>query len=105
LSDVRVEAKLKIPLLAIKIANLIALKRSTEVWTTLKNLIELLETQAADFKLQWSFEGTKHFINQSRQLAANKDWLLQLFRAMAGENRDAIVKELKILYPQIVQNP
>ncbi len=95
LSDARVEARIKIPLLAIEIANLIALKRSTEVPLRMKNLIELLEAQPADFKLQWSFEGTKHFISKNHQLGANKDWLLQLFGAMAGENRDSIVKEVK----------
>ena len=106
LSDVKVEAKLKIPLQAIEIANLSALKRSTEVWSKLKNLLELLQTQPADFKLQWSFEGTKHFVSESQQLAASKDWLMQLFRALEGENRDAIVKELKVLYPQLIgQNP
>lgn len=105
LSDVRVEAGTKIPLLAIEIANLIALKRSSEVQARIKNLLELLETQPADFKLQWPFAGTKHFINQSQQLAANKDWLLRLFGAMAGENRDAIIKEVKILNPQITQIP
>jgi hypothetical protein len=101
LSDARVGPGIKIPLLAIEVANLIALNRSTETWLRLKNLNELLEAQPADFKLQWSFEGTKHFISQSQQLAGNKDWLLQLFRALACENRDAIVKELKALYPQI----
>jgi len=102
LSDVRVEARIKIPLLAIEIANLIALKRSTEVPAKLKNLVELLEAQPADFKLPSSFEGTKHFISQNQQLDASKDWLLQLFRALAGENRDAILKELKVLYPEIL---
>src|ERR1043165_3564128 len=97
LSDVRTEGRIKIPLLAIEIANLIALQRSPEVPSRMKNLVELLKAQAADFKLQWSFEGTKHFVSQSEQLAANKDWLLRLFGAMAGENRDALLKELKKL--------
>jgi tetratricopeptide (TPR) repeat protein len=94
LSDVRVEPRIKIRLLAIEIANLIALKRSTEIPTKLKNLVELLEAQPADFKLPSSSEGTKHFISQSQQLDANKNWLLRLFGAMAGENRDAIIKEV-----------
>ena len=102
LSDVRVEPATKIALLAIDVANLVALKKSTEVWERLKNLVDLLETQPASFKLHRSFEGTKHFINQSQQLAATKDWLLQMFRALAGENRDVVVKELKVLYPQIL---
>ena len=105
LSDVKVEARIKIALRAIEIANLVALQRSTEVPTKMKNLVELLEAQPADFKLQWSFEGTKHFIGQSQQLAANKDWLLRLFVAMASENRDAVIKELKVLNPQITQIP
>lgn len=105
LSDVRVEARIKIPLLAIEVASLVALKRAAEVPSRMKNLIELLEAQPADFKLQWSFEGTKHFISQSQQLAVNKDWLLRLFGAMAGANRDAIVKEVKLLNPQITQIP
>lgn len=99
LSDVRVEPGIKIPLLAIEIANLIALKRSTEVPTKMKNLIALLETQPADFKLQWTFEGTKHFISQNEQLAANRDWLMRLFGALAGVNRDAIIREVNILNP------
>jgi hypothetical protein len=105
LSDVRVDARIKAPLLSIEIANLIALKRSTEVRSKMKDLIDLLESQPANFKLQWSFEGTKHFIRQSQQFGANKDWILRLLEAMAGENRDAIVKEVKILNPQITQIP
>ena len=105
LSDDRVEARIKIPLLAFQIANLIALKRSIEVPAKLKNLVELLEAQPADFKLPWSFKGTERFVSQSQQLAEKKDWLLRLFGAMAGENRDAILREVKILNPQITQIP
>ena len=96
LSDVKVDATIKIPLLAFEIANLIALKRSTEVPAQLKNLVELLEAQPAGFKLQRSFTGTERFVSQSQQLAEKKDWLLRLFGAMAGENRDAIIKEVKV---------
>jgi hypothetical protein len=86
--------RIKIPLLAIEVANLIALNRSTELPARMKSLVEFLETQPADFKSQWSFEGTKHFIVQSQELAANKDWLLLFFSA-GGVNRDAITKELR----------
>jgi tetratricopeptide (TPR) repeat protein len=96
-SDRRLDAKTKISLLAIQIANLIALKKSTEVPARMKNLIELLEAQPADFNLLRSFAGTKNFINQSQQLDVNKAWLLRLFGAMDGENPAAIIKELKAL--------
>ena len=96
LSDDRVDVRIKISLLPMEIANLIALKRTAEVPARMKNLIELLEAQPADFKLQSAFEGTRHFINRNQQFDANKTWLLKLLEAMDGENRDAIVRELKV---------
>jgi tetratricopeptide (TPR) repeat protein len=98
LSDHRIESRNKISLLAIGIANLIALKRPMEVPARMKNFIELLESQPADFKLQRSFAGTKYFINQSQQPDANKAWLLRFFGAMDGENRDAIIKQVKAAF-------
>jgi tetratricopeptide (TPR) repeat protein len=95
--DVQSNPTINISLLATEIANLIALKKSTEVPLKMKNLIALLETQPVDYKVHWYFEGTKHFIGESQQFGANKDWLLRLFGAMAGENRDAIIKEVKAL--------
>jgi tetratricopeptide (TPR) repeat protein len=105
LSDVRVEARIKIPLLAIEIASLIALKRSAEVPARMKNLIDLMETQPPDFKVQWSFKGMERFVGQSQQFAEKKDWLLRFLGAMEGENRDAILKEVKILNPPLTQIP
>jgi hypothetical protein len=82
---------------ALEIANLIALNRSGEVPAKMKNLIEALESQKADFRVEWSFTGVKHFISQSEQFAANRVWLLGLFAAIGRENRDAIIKNLKAL--------
>jgi tetratricopeptide (TPR) repeat protein len=96
-SSVSSAAKILIPLRALEIANLIALNRSAEVPAKVKNLIETLESQKADLRVEWSFAGIKHFINQSEQLASNRAWLLGLFEAMGGENRDAIVKNLRAL--------
>jgi len=96
-SSVSSDAKISIPLRAVEIANLIALNRSDEVAAKMKNLIEAVESQKADFRVEWSFAGVKHFISQSEQLAAKRAWLLGLFEAMGGENRDAIIKNLKAL--------
>ncbi|HEY0723060.1 MAG TPA: hypothetical protein VGD41_03510, partial [Pyrinomonadaceae bacterium] len=97
LSDDRVDVKIKISLLPMEIANLIALQRLAEVPAKMKNLIELLEAQPVDFKLQSAFEGTRHFINRNQQFDANSTWLLKLLEVMDGENRDAIVRELKVV--------
>jgi tetratricopeptide (TPR) repeat protein len=95
LSDNRFEAK--IAMRALEIANLLALNRSAEIPSKIKTLIEALESQKADFRVEWSFAGVKHFISQSEQLAAHRTWLLGLFEAMGSENRDAIIKSLRTL--------
>jgi tetratricopeptide (TPR) repeat protein len=91
------DAKVSIPLRALEIANLIALNRSAEVPAKVKNLIATMESQNADFKVEWSFAGVKHFLNQGDQFAANRAWLLGLFEAIGSENRDEIIKNLKAL--------
>lgn len=91
------DAKISIPLRAVEIANLIALNRSAEVPAKMKNLIEVLESQKADFRVEWSYAGVKHFISQSEQFATNRAWLLGLIEAMSHDNRDAIIKNLKAL--------
>src|SRR5215217_8204950 len=94
MSDAKFGATIKIPLRALEIANLIALNRSAEIQPKIKNLIDAVETQKADFKVQWSFAGIKHFI-ESEQFASKKTWLLELFAAFDEENRDSIIKKLQ----------
>ena len=95
LSDQRSDAQITIPLRALEIANLIALNQPAEVPAKLRNLIEAVESQPADFRMQRSFKGIEHFIDGNQQFAAKKAWLLQFFAAMFGETRDAISKKLR----------
>lgn len=97
LSDDRVDVRIKISLLPMEIANLIALKRTGEVPVKMNHLIELLEAQPAEFKLQSAFAGTRHFINRNKQFDAKRTWLLKFLEAMDGANRDAIVREVKVV--------
>ena len=94
LSDNQIDAKTKISLRALEIANLIAMNRSAEVSARMKSLVEAVESQPGDFKIQRSFAGIGHFIDANPQFAANKDWLIQLFAAMGGKNREVILKQL-----------
>jgi len=94
LSDDQIDAKTNISLRALEIANLIALNRSAEISARIKSLVEVVESQPGDFKIQRSFAGIGHFIDANPQFAANKTWLIQLFAAMGGENREAILKQL-----------
>jgi len=52
-------------------------------------------TVEARFKVGWTFEGAKHFISQNEKLASHRPWLLQLFAAIEGENRAAILAGLR----------
>ena len=94
LSDDKVDERVKIPVRALEVANLIALKRSADIPSRMRSLIAAVESQPSDFRIQWSFETIKQFSSQNRDLAANNAWLVQLFAAIEGESRDAIVKRL-----------
>ena len=94
LADAKFDAKINIPMRILEIANFIALNRSAEIPVKVKDLIAVLETQKADFKVEWSFAGIRNFISQKEMFSANRALLLGILGAMGGENRDAIVKRL-----------
>ena len=104
LSDARFDAKIKIPVRILEIANLVALNRSAEVPSRMKELIAAIESQQADFRVQSRFAGIEHFISKSEPFSGKRAWLLRLFAAMSGENRDTIIKELKAAAESLTPN-
>jgi tetratricopeptide (TPR) repeat protein len=86
---------LKIPLYTIEIANLVALNKISAVSAVFKTLKIDIAKQPEDFKVSWIFEGTKHFVSQNSALAPYQEWLVSLFQALEGENRDAIMASLE----------
>jgi hypothetical protein len=85
----------KIALRAIEIANLLALNNTARVPDKLQTLIDSLAAQPADFKVIWTFNGTKHFIDHSAQLASYRTWLGQLFTALEAEDRQTALTGLQ----------
>ena len=70
---------------------------SKETPEDLNNLITLLETQPADFRLSGSFTGSLRFL-QARPDMRSSDWQTQLFHALQNRNgRDAMLAELRKL--------
>ena len=89
------EARTKIALRAIEIANLLALNNTAQVPDKLQTLIDSLTAQPNDFKLTWTFNGTKHFIDHSAQLAPYRTSLGQLFTALEAEDRETALTGLQ----------
>jgi len=85
----------KIPLQAIGIANAFALNKTEAAHGKADSIFEAIREQNKDFTITWSFEGTKQFIRQEKKLASQRDWLLRLFEALEGKNRDEILSRLK----------
>jgi hypothetical protein len=95
LATPEIEARTKIALRLIEIANLLALGQAAEVPAKLDLLIEAVAAQPTDFRIAWTFNGTLHFIGQSEKLAARRDWLKLLFSAAESANREAALKTLR----------
>jgi tetratricopeptide (TPR) repeat protein len=85
----------RISLHVIEIASLLALKKNDQVPARISDLIEEVSHQPADFKFSWAVSGIRHFIGREEQLSSHRDWLRQLFDALAGKDRDTIVNGLR----------
>lgn len=84
-----------IGLRAIEIANLIALNRQNEVLGKLDALIKEVSAQPALFRLAWSFDGAKNYIDQLENMKPQRVWLHQLFDAFQSKDRDALLVALR----------
>jgi len=78
-----VAASSKIALQAVGLANATALGKLSETNGSLDRLISMVSNQVDTFKVSWQFNGTRHFIDTSKNehLATHRDWLLSLFCA------------------------
>jgi len=86
---------MKIALRAIEIANLLALQKTELVPGKIEQLHEIMASQPEDFTVDWPFTGTKDFISHHETLVPYRTWLLQLFEALEGANRQAILVALQ----------
>jgi len=90
-----VSASTKSALRAIEIADLLALNKADRISPKMEALIAEVSRQPAEFKVEWVFDGTRHFISQTEKLSPYRDWLDKLFDAIGGEDRETILKGLK----------
>jgi hypothetical protein len=61
----------------------------------MQELSNFISSQPADFRVDWTFTGTVHFIQTDERLAAERDKLLPLFAALGAPDRAAILEALR----------
>ncbi len=84
LANPDVDSHYKIVLRTIEIANLLAIDDTELIPTKMDTLIESIANQSENFKVNWTFNGTKHFIRKNGKLARYREWLLKFFQAIEG---------------------
>jgi tetratricopeptide (TPR) repeat protein len=95
LANPAVEPRVQIALRAIHIANSLALDKTDLVLGRIDALVEDIANQPEEFTVNWSFKGTRHFIDHNERLAPHRSWLIQLFDAVEGTDREAILSALQ----------
>jgi hypothetical protein len=86
----------QVPLRAIRIANMVANNHASQVLVEIDSMVADIRNQPVGFKVKWSFEGTRHFVGQEKNLALYRDWLSQLFDALQLSNdRDTLIMALQ----------
>jgi hypothetical protein len=95
LANPTVELSVQVALQAIQIANSFALGKSTLVPGRIAALIESIANQSEGFKVRWSFRGTRYFISNYDTLTPYRPWLMRLFDAVEGTDREAALSALR----------
>ncbi len=89
----------QIALTAIEISALTGLGQTSQVALKRKVLSQLLAAQPTDFKLGWTFGGTRHFLSTDPRFASSRARLLALFDALEQPNRAAIETDVAAAWP------
>jgi tetratricopeptide (TPR) repeat protein len=94
LMNSEVPASSKIALRGIEIASLVSKGKKKVIQEKLEVLIAEVSKEPKEFKVGWSFNGSKNYIGQNKELAQYKDWLEKLFDAIKSPDRDTIIAAL-----------
>lgn len=84
----------QVPLLAIETAALTAQNRIIEAAQKRKELRNLIAAQPIEFRLTWTFGGTRHYLQTEPRMAPHRQKLLALLTALEQPSHDAILTAL-----------
>jgi len=94
LGNTSLEPDARIALQTLEIATLLVLNKPELIPSKVEALRGNIATQPEHFKLDRTFDGTKHFITQNESLVPYRAWLLDLFAAVAEKDRNTMLAAL-----------
>ena len=95
----------QVPLLAIEVFALAGQGKPAEAASKRKALRMLIDAQPADFRLSWTFGGTRHFLQTDSRFSPHKAQLLALLSALEQPSRAAILAALDACCRDTIQHP
>jgi tetratricopeptide (TPR) repeat protein len=78
----------------VEIVNALALKKADTVPGKLQELRTFVSGQPESFHVDWSFEGTTHFVQTEQAFARYRTWLMELFAVVKSTDRAAFLAAL-----------
>ena len=94
LPDIKPDDDLYGLLNAIEILILIAQNKIDIVQSKLKSFAAFVKKQPENYSIEWTFDGTKHFISNNNKLSAHKDLMLSFIVAVEAKNRNDMLQGL-----------
>ncbi len=95
----------QVPLLAIEAAALQGQGQTAEAAQKRHAIRALVVAQPAGFRVNWTFGGTRHFLQTDPRFAPHREQLLALLSALEQPNRAAILAALDACCSDAVQKP
>jgi tetratricopeptide (TPR) repeat protein len=95
----------QVPLLAIEVFALVGQGNPVEAASKSKALRTLIDAQPAAFRVNWTFGGTRHFLQTDPRFAPHRAQLLALLSALEQPNRAAILAALDVCCSNAAQKP
>ena len=95
----------QVPLLAIEFFALVGQGKPAEAASKRKALRMLIDAQPADFRVSWTFGGTRHFLQTDPCFSPHKAQLLALLSALEQPSRAAILSALDARCQAAPQHP
>lgn len=78
----------------VDIATALALKKANTVPQKLQELRMFVSGQSESFHVDWSFDGTTHFVQTEQVFAPYRAWLMELFSIVEPRDRAGLVSAI-----------